>query len=456
MQIPKMRIFGRRPPVLPAQSPLAIRATTVIRKLLFILPYLIVLLVFIFCVIVVPSSFPSSSSFFFFSSLVSRPSSEHFTKYVWITPRSDGFNNQLISVYEGLLCAAVLNRTAVLPYLFENVRKDTTPSGPYPFEDYFDLGPLTTAGFHPPVTTVPVLRRALDNVSGIVSTWTLFLRRWQRKPNFHHICHDGRLYHAEHKSFLHGLPVLRFYARRSFRHLQLFNMTSSATGRHTPAQTGANLKKPEHTFHLQCIDDSLCPSNHIQLGPYSDYRVHGQGFDIRLSPTFHYMRRRLHPAQPIRDLAKAWIKTEIGEKFNAMHVRRSDYLEKCRSDVELCRMFGKSAVVQSEKTLLQTLKRFSNQTLPVFVSTTDVKACKRILSKEKVDVRVVYMQDFGVPTEYQRLRTRTDQLSLASQVVASYANEFVGNRFSSYTSEINNMRYVRNGEQAMMFFDGDE
>lgn len=62
--------------------------------------------------------------------------------YVWVSPRSDGFSDQLITIYQALVCARATNRTLVLQQFFSNVLWDTKPSGPYPFEDYFDLGPL--------------------------------------------------------------------------------------------------------------------------------------------------------------------------------------------------------------------------------------------------------------------------------------------------------------------------
>lgn len=217
--------------------------------------------------------------------------------------------------------------------------------------------------------------------------------------------------------------------------------------------TLADLRKPINTAGMQCIDDSLCPPYAGELGQYSDYKVNGQGFDIRRSSVFREIRRRLHATVSIQRLAEKWMREEIGQRdFNAMHVRLSDFNTKCEELVKLCHEFGSESIVQSRKTLLTTLKRFSNQSLPIFVSTTDVGMCKGMLNTKNSGVPVYYMQDFKLGTEFKDMGRKSDKLALASQVVASYAKEFVGNRFSSFTSEINNMRYLKNGEQKLMFF----
>lgn len=142
--------------------------------------------------------------------------------------------------------------------------------------------------------------------------------------------------------------------------------------------------------------------------------------------------------------------------FNAMHVRLVDYMTKSNSDVELCRAFGERAIVQSGEMLLQTFKRFKNQSLLIFVSKKDGQVCRELFRGECKEVQVVYMQDFKLGREFEMMITRTDQFSLASQVVEIHAEEFVVIRFPSYTAEMNNKRYLRSSEQTVMFFDDDK
>lgn len=375
------------------------------------------------------------------------------TEYLWITPRSDGFNNQLISVYQGLLCARLLSRTAVLPHLYENVRWDTKRRGPFPFEDYFHLSPFSAPDFNPPVTTVSLLWSSLRRKHETkISTTVPPVSKLRTLPpsrfSFKDVCDDGQLYHADKSRSRHGKPLLHFYRQSLFTGLRMAKVNRSSI------LTLVQLQKGNRAANMQCIDDSLCPRYEGQLGPYSNYRVNGQGFDIRRSLVFREIRSRLHATAAIKRLATKWIDEEIGQKdFNAMHVRLGDFRKKCKREVKLCRKYGKGAILQSRKTLLKTLKRFSNQSLPVFVSTTDVRMCKKMFNKKRLEMPMMYMQDFRLGKDFQKMRRRTDQLALASQVMASYAKEFVGNRFSSFTSEINNMRYVKNGEEELMFFD---
>jgi hypothetical protein len=50
-------------------------------------------------------------------------------KLLFIVPRPDGFNNQRMTVVEGLRCAQRTNMVAVLPYMFSNTRYDTKSIG---------------------------------------------------------------------------------------------------------------------------------------------------------------------------------------------------------------------------------------------------------------------------------------------------------------------------------------
>lgn len=158
--------------------------------------------------------------------------------FLWVTPRSGGFNNQLITIYEAINCARIHRRTVVVPLIYENVRADTSSKGygPFPFEDYFDISELSKV--------VPVVTPAqLDN-AGVPCNTVYFSTSRHFKANARRI---PRLLKQQYRQ--------RFHMNLSF--VDIF----------------------EYPVKHKCVDDSMCrPKDAKSLGEYSNYELSGQGY----------------------------------------------------------------------------------------------------------------------------------------------------------------------------------
>lgn len=332
------------------------------------------------------------------------------SRLLWSSPRSDGFNNQLISVYIAIACAHHLNRTLVLPDLYENVRYDTKRQGPFPFSNYFNLSQLS-------------------KVVNITTPSTFRLLETPKQP-----C--DQIYYTEMKR----MPSILAHYGRTYG-IKLENVS-----REDPSVMEKVRKEGE------CIDDSLCPMEAEDvLGPYSRYNETGNGFVMRLSPFFQRIRTAIVPHTNISQLADHW-HSEIRWKFNAMHVRRGDYSSKCFTGPikMLCERYGPDSAFQSNASLRSAISKFRQNKLPVFISTTNREECQQLLTG--IRNRIWYLEDFKIPPPLNWTKYRTDVLALASQILASRSEQFIGNRYSSYTSEINNMRYIRNKSVERLYF----
>lgn len=327
-------------------------------------------------------------------------------KLLFMTPRSGGFNNQLITIYEAIHCAQKHDRTAVLPLIYENVRADTTTKGdgPFPFEDYFDLEQLEKI--------VKLTTPARLDVERLPCDTIYFATSGHFKANARRI---PRLLKQQY--------VKRYPVNLSF------------------------VDDFQKLARYKCVDDSLCDKPDV-FGAYSDYKVNGQGYNIRESRVLLDIRAAFKPSHVVRVIADH-VMNGIGTRYNAMHIRRGDFSTKCDELPAMCDQFGNDSFVQSSDCLLQKADSMAEK-LPLFVSTTHGEECRRIFANS--GVKVVFMDDIGVPKGVEWALERIDIISFASQVVASEASQFIGNRFSSYTSEINNMRYLRDPADVPIFF----
>lgn len=333
-------------------------------------------------------------------------------RLLWMTPRSGGLNNQLITVYEALRCAQKNNRTVVVPLIYENVRQDasTKGDGPFPFEDYFNISALEAIA---PVTTPAEL-----DYLGIPCHTIYYGTSWHFKANAKRI---PRLLKQQ-------------YRKR-------YNVYLSFQKRFPPDTTAA------------CVDDSLCHGAEFttpsEFGKYSLYNETGQGYNIRRSNVFRDVRAALQPSRTVQNIANR-VLDGIGGPFNAMHIRRGDFSRKCRELPSMCDEFGENSFLQSPEWILQELQEMPNSSLPLFVSTTHAAECREMLSGSSV--RLVFMEDFELPESAEWASSRVDIQSYASQIVCGHAENFVGNRFSSFTSEINSMRQLNNDSVDLRFF----
>ncbi len=185
-------------------------------------------------------------------------------QFLWMTPRTDGFNgfnNQLVSVYEAIRCAQIHNRTVVLPLIYENVRFDTSArgDGPYPFEDYFDIRGLDAIV---PYTTPARLARKGVGCSEIVY-----------KPEIN-------------KKIGRPFPAHRLLREQYALRFRLKLVANASLN----GQTDAG-----------CVDDSLCAHSQFarpeEFGAYSRYDLTGQGYSVARSTRFRAIRAAVRPGR---------------------------------------------------------------------------------------------------------------------------------------------------------------
>lgn len=326
---------------------------------------------------------------------------------LWMTPRTGGFNNQLITIYEAIRCAQMQKRRVVLPLIYENVRADTSSKGvgPYPFDDYFDIEALSAV--------IPVtIPQQLDETALPCST----------------------IYYATSPHFKANERRIPRLLKQQYAKRYPINLT---------------FVESVETFKKQaCVDDSFC-SLPKEFGIYSNYNESGQGYNMRRSPVLKRIREAFRPSSIVQALTENVLKG-IDEKFNALHVRRGDFDTKCIELPKVCEQYGNNSFVQSPEWIITRVAQFGNPQLPLFLSTTHPDECRELFRDS--GLRPLFMDDYKVPESLIWTLERTDLISFASQLVAAHAEEFVGNRFSSYTTEINNLRYLRDKKDHLSFF----
>lgn len=97
--------------------------------------------------------------------------------------------------------------------------------------------------------------------------------------------------------------------------------------------------------------------------------------------------------------------------------------------------------MQSPNWIKAKVSQFRNPQLPLFISTTHPYECRQLFITRVL--QLLFRDDYKVSKSLTWTLERTVLISFTSQVVAAQTQEFVGNRFSSYTTEINNLRYLR-------------
>lgn len=328
-------------------------------------------------------------------------------KLLFLAPRDDGFSNQRITVAEALRCAALSGRVAVLPLIYSDVRYGTKPKGPFLFRDYFDLGALAAA---------QVVSFASPDAAAAAGVRCEIVA----PP-------------SSPKRALNAAEYL-FGWRRSY----------TAPGEHvSPA--------------APCVTQAVCPGsfqNEAHFGRYSDLAAAGQGYNMLANENFRRIRSALRPSSEVSALADTVLKTISGGAFNAIHLRRTDFRKKCKMQAKDCKQFGADAFFQPLKMILQGVDRFANQHLPLFVATEDVPWAQHTLGPALTErgITMVLATDAPLPPTLTVYSDRVDMRSFATQIIASRAEEFIGNRFSSFSSEIWNERLLNNKTETKWFW----
>lgn len=326
-------------------------------------------------------------------------------KYLFVTPRDDGFNNQRINLAEAFFCAAATGRVAVLPPIFSNSRYGTVPKGPYHFSDYFDMQALTQARIAN-FTTPDTL-----HATGIRCT----IETQEGKP-----------------------------------HRVLGALRSAYGWRRRDIRVGEKVGNPP------CMSSRLCRirySGDTVFGPGNNYEKSGQGYSMDESKKFYRVRAALRPSSTVLAISREF-RNAIPGPFNAVHLRRSDYKDKCKQMKAVCEKFGADSMYTTSKSVVVKVLNLENPNLPLFVATEDCAWVRRELRPlfDTFNVSVYLAQEVELPSNLQIYADRVDLISFATQVVAGDAEEFVGNRFSSFSTEISNERVLNGVNASKKFF----
>lgn len=137
----------------------------------------------------------------------------------------------------------------------------------------------------------------------------------------------------------------------------------------------------------------------------------------KINNCFRYVPRLYYLASKVKD--------KIGP-YNAVHVRRNDFLDARKDDLKS---------VSNKKNLLQMLKIFFDPSLPLYISTDERDIS--FFDEVSEEYEIFFYDDF----EYEL--TELDH-AVIEQVICSQAEHFYGTYLSTYTSRINIMRGIEN------------
>lgn len=297
-----------------------------------------------------------------------------------LIPRPDGFNNQLLTVYEQLAAALHINATVILPHFV--LSKDTV----VPWEFFFNT----------------------DHVKAGMRIASL--------TDVSHLCPQG----VERPSALS--PATNDWRR---------SLLLEEYSRKFRLRWTAPVKKK--SLAGRCM--TALPE--VDMGTaYSNYS-NGQGYALGAhswNANFTTAWGLVAPSAAMLGMRDA-ILDKMPPRFNAVHIRRGDYQWHCQNHPEWAEQFGNSSCWVSKDLVLRRVQEFSEPDLPLFVATNDPEwARTTLLFTNLVDLPAVLS---NVGLDYQL----PERLAVLEQLVAAYAVGFVGNRFSSFTSTIANLRW---------------
>lgn len=137
----------------------------------------------------------------------------------------------------------------------------------------------------------------------------------------------------------------------------------------------------------------------------------------KINNCFRYVPRLYYLASKVKD--------KIGP-YNAVHIRRNDFLDARKDDLKS---------VSNKKNLLQMLKIFFDQSLPLYISTDERDIS--FFDEVSEEYKIFFYNDFAYEL------TELDH-AVIEQVICSQAEHFYGTYLSTYTSRINIMRGIEN------------
>ena len=299
-------------------------------------------------------------------------------------PRPHGFNNQLISVHHGMAAAKKYGHIFVRPLLFEFANgtfgtKDSPRKG-YAFDNFFDTATLDTYFEHPSVS---------------------------------------------YEEFLASCPQVNLVGETN-PYLPMFQPMIDRAVR--IPKSDANLTT------LGCVL-ILWGSFAGNFGKY-DYEKGYQGFSVTQSPDLSAVISHLTFASKYQTC----LKTVVSGIDIAIHLRIGVLADKGARDILWKKMSAKRKAIYGKDAFYPSAAHIASRLCPnkkTFVATNDISVIDELQP-------LVPTVEFLVSDNFPCTKTFTEtELSYFEQLVCEHAPYFIGNRFSSWSSEVYNSRIVQ-------------
>lgn len=325
-------------------------------------------------------------------------------------PKRGGLATQLRFIYEDLQAAKQLNRSIFLPMIEDHKVYKEHSNNYHPFRDYFNVSYMRSLGMQ---------------VMGPQHTATL----------------------CQGKVYLVGgsrNPRLERYYKQYYN-LEFVGIWQNQSG------------------DLRCIGQYLVGN---LTDYYSDYGEYGQGYSLRghASSNFKKIWATFDPSREIKIAARN-VLNELPLKYNCVHLRRGDFELHCRRNTmqSFITQFGNNSCFQSESFIKERINDFANPDYPIYITTDCIPEAVRILAGKrragwhKKDTKTAFVYGRDETTRFiwyhYHNATQSDLTAMVDQIVCANAAQFIGNRFSGFTSTINNMRYECNTNNSLMFWE---
>lgn len=329
-------------------------------------------------------------------------------KYYVSFPKRGGLATQLRFIYEDLHNAKELKRSIFLPMIEDHKVYKEHSNNYHPFRDYFNVTYMRNLGMQVigPQHTTSLCGGEVYLVGGSLN------------------------------------PRLERYYKQYY-HLTFQTTTQAAA------------------------DDKTCIGQYQagNLTAYSDYGSYGQGYSLRSTQSgdFKKIWATFYPSKEIKIAARN-VLNELPLKYNCVHLRRGDFELHCQRGTmqPFISQYGSESCFQSESFLVDRINDFAHPEYPIYISTDCIPEAVRILAGKrragwhKKDTKTAFVYGRNETTRFIWYHyhnvSQSDLTAMVDQIVCANAVQFIGNRFSGFTSMINNMRYECDTNNSLMFW----
>lgn len=183
--------------------------------------------------------------------------------------------------------------------------------------------------------------------------------------------------------------------------------------------------------------------NHKEFGVYSDY-LYGQGWNVNKSENFKEVFKLFIPNINNQNIINIFLnKYSI---FNNIHIRRGDYNSKLSEmsnikykNTTLKDKFGINSFYQNNNYIIKYLEKNNiDNSIPIFVCSENSLKLINELNNLQNKYKFICIYNINININKQ------DIIGLIERYICSYGNIFIGNRYSSFSSDIKNIRQLTN------------